>query len=151
MCDKRKVAGSFIVLAVFLLVFGLAGLVQAGQEGAVLGNLMAHKSVLVESQGADIRITDTTYAYFGGDRVRTGDKSSAAIRLGNDGALYLGPASVGTVTRSADQYVVNLEKAEFNLPLKRVSHSELLRRMYPLGLNPLCGLPQAGVGASVAW
>ncbi|MEE8342467.1 MAG: hypothetical protein V3R51_01580 [Gammaproteobacteria bacterium] len=110
MCDKRKVAGSIIVLAVFLLVFGLAGLVQAGQEGTVLGNLMAHKSVLIESQGADIRITDTTYAYFGGDRVRTGDKSSAAVRLGNDGALYLGPATVGAVTRSADEYVVDLEK-----------------------------------------
>ncbi len=110
MCDKRKVSGIFIVLAVFLFVFGLAGLVQAGQEPGVLGNLLAHKTVLVESQGTELPITDTTYAYFGGDRVRTGDQSSAAVRLGNDGALYLGPATVGTVTRSADQYVLDLEK-----------------------------------------
>lgn len=110
MCDKRKVAVSSVILVVYLFLSSVSGLAQATQGPVVLGNLMAHKSIAIESQGVTINITDTTYAYFGGDRIRTGDESAAALRLGDVGAVYLGPSTVGIVTSDQDQYVIDLEK-----------------------------------------
>ena len=110
MCNKRKVAVSPVVLVLSVFLSSVLGLAHAAQGPAVLGSLMAHKSIAIESQGITINITDTTYAYFGGDRIRTGDESAAALRLGDDGAVYLGPSTIGVVTSDQDQYVIDLEK-----------------------------------------
>ena len=93
-----------------MTVTSLASVAWAVQDApSTIGELLTNGAVKVESRGASLNIEDSTWAYLSGDRVYTGEDSTAALRLEGDGGVYMAPGSAMAVRGGSGSYTVSLE------------------------------------------
>lgn len=79
---------------------------------SVLGDLEVRGSAQVraEESGAPVRLSDTSYAYVSGERIRTRDDASAVLRLDGGDRLALGPQTRARIEGEAGRYSVDLSE-----------------------------------------
>jgi hypothetical protein len=92
-----------------LLVFTVSSSGQGSDEAApVLGRLAIDGVVSVHAGPGDIEVSAPSYPYRGGDRIGTGDHSTAVLTL-RDGSIAIAPDTSLSVAGGPSRYRIDLE------------------------------------------